>query len=510
MGRPKKTISPSPAVFALNREVVTDNQVRWDEDTIIWGEGDNLPLRIMDAVNRSPTTSACLDIFGNFMAGEGFTDPELESLIVDDDGTTLLEFHNQLVQYLTLLDAFSVNIKVNQKGLITNAYCVGPETVRFVKYKGTKVHVIKRNPYFGTSQFKPDFTCAYPVYDPATAKETIQSVEDPAKFEGMMYFYGAVKPPYKFYPVPKFWSAEKWIYVDAEIQSFHKSNLDNGFFQSALLNVIGDPNQPSKNPKYTKQVEGTDGQTRTQSAKTVGEEFNEQMNQIFSGARKAGTAMVLWSKNADEAVKVSSFPVNSQFDVLSGTFTDAIKGICIATNIDPILLAIQGNGLVNSGDSIRAVIDYSQSKVKRYQYVLENFYNKTLLPNLQNKTKAVVQIKPYVPVTTSVTVEDKFWEVLSDQQKKDFVKQNVKGMSDIIKDEIIVDPETGDPVTPQETQLNENISKMSTLDIIRMQGIANRFNKGLLTLDQAKMLLKGKGLSDLDVNTWLGVEAPAQ
>lgn len=505
MGRPKKQTSLNPQVFALSRDIVTDNQVRWDEDTIKWGPDDALPLRIMDAVNRSPTASTCLDIMGNFIRGDGFTDPELENLIVDEEGTTLIDFHSQLVDYMKLLDAFSVNIKVNQKGLITNAYVIGPETVRFVKYQGTKVKAIKRNPYFGTSQYLAENTCLYPVYNPATSKEIIQSVEDPGKFEGMMYFWGAVKPPYKFYPVAKYWSAEKWIYVDAEIQTFHKSNLDNGFFQSALINIIGDPNQPSKNPRYMAETEGTDGVKRKKATKTVGEEFNEQMSTIFSGARKAGTAMTIWSESEDKAIKVSNFPVNTQFDVLSGTFQDAIKGICIATGVDPILLAIQGNGLSNAGDSIRAVINYSQSKVKGYHYVLENFYNKILLPNLQTKTKAQVKIRPYVPIATSLTVEDKFWEVLTDQEKKDFVKQNVSGMSEIIKDTAPLVDENGEPLTVEEQVLNDNISQLNMRQIIRLNKIGQQFARGEINLDQAKVLLKNYGLNDMDINAWLGL-----
>ena len=234
------------------------------------------------------------------------------------------------------------------------------------------------------------------------------------------------------------------------------------------------------------------------------------MSEKFSGGRKAGTAMVLWSLNKDQAVNIQAFPSNVQFDLLSGTFTDAIKGICIATEVDPILLAIQGNGLVNSGDSIRAVIEYMQSKVVRQHKILETFYNKIMLPNLQTRTKGEVKIKNYSPISLSVTVEDKFWNVLSDQEKKEFVKKSVPGMQEIIKDEqVTTDPETGEPLSPVETQLNEKIADLSGLQIIRMQSIARKFNKGEITLDQAKLLLKNFGLDELEINTWLGITEEA-
>ena len=231
------------------------------------------------------------------------------------------------------------------------------------------------------------------------------------------------------------------------------------------------------------------------------------MSANFSGVSKAGKALVLWSLNSDQAVKVSSFPVTNQFDVLSGTFTDAIKGICIATGVDPILLAIQGGGLVNSGDSTRAVIEYMQAKSIKSQRVLENFYNTVMIPNLQVKTEARVQIKQYSPIDTAITVEDKFWDVLTDNEKKDFVKKNIPGMADIIAEvTTLVDPETGEELTPEETQLNDNLTNLTGRQQIQLNRISRQFNKGEITFEQAAQLLKqGFGFDDADVNIWLGV-----
>lgn len=509
----KASISPNPVAYggtpsALERTQSTDRQIRWDENTIIWGDRDDLPMRIMDAVNSSPTTTSCLSTRENFIAGSGFEDEELMKMPVDKDGTTFWEFHLQLVPYMALLESFAVNFKFDRKGRISNSYAVGAETCRFVKPQGKKIFSIKQNPYFGTQEYKAELTTEYPVFDMSTIKEVVNIADD--NFPGQIYFFGTVRPPYKFYAVPKYWSGEKWIYVDAGIQQFHKENMDNGFFQSTLINVIGDPNQKTKNPKYAKEITQTDGTKKKVFETTIAEEFNDQMAKTFSGARKAGTAMVLWSLNKDQAVNVQAFPVNSQFDVLAGTYQDAIRGICTATEIDPILLTVQNNGLSNAGDSVKAIIEYTQSKVKRQQTILENFYNTIMLPNLQTKTEARVKLRNYVPITTSVTVEDKFWDVLSDAEKKEFVKMNVAGMATAIKEpQVVVDDETGEPLTPTETQLNESISKLSGLDIIRMQAIARKYDKGEITLEQAKLLLKAKGLTDVDVNTWLGITEEA-
>lgn len=509
---PKRAyISPSPKAYAitpqaLQRDIAVDRQVKWDEQTIIWGDFDDLPMRIMNAVNKSQTTTSCLSTKEAFIMGSGFTDEGLMTHVIDKDGTTLWDFHTQICPYLTVLEAFSVNFKFDRTGKITSSYVIGAESCRFLRPVGKSKEIthIKFNPYFGTHEYTPDFTSCFPVFDIGSVKEQVKTIDD--KYQGQIFFFGTVRPPYKFYPVPKYWSGEEWIYTDAGIKTYHRSNLDNGFFNSAMINVIGDPNQPSKNPKYMKEETGTDNMKRKKSTHTIGQEFDEQIGGSLAGTRKGGTAWVVWSLNKDQAINVQAFPVNANADILTGTFNDAIKGICIATEIDPILLTLQNNGLANAGDSVRAVIEYTQSKVSKQQKVLENFYNKVMLPNLQSKVKQEVKIKNYIPIQTQVVVEDKFWNILTDSEKKAFVKEKVQGMSEIIQiPEVIVDEETGEPLTPTETQLNESISKLSGMDIIRMQAIARKYAKGEITLEQAKLLLKAKGLTDIDVNTWLGI-----
>jgi hypothetical protein len=141
---------------------------------------------------------------------------------------------------------------------------------------------------------------------------------------------------------------------------------------------------------------------------------------------------------------------------------------------------------------------------------LENFYNNILLPNLEGGSKAKVKIKQFNAFTTKVTVEDKFWEVLTDKEKKEFVKANVPGMADLIKEEtVVVDEETGEPLTPEETQVNERLTNLTGKQQIQLNRISRQYTKGEITFEKAKMLLKqGFGFSDLDVDTWLGVETP--
>ncbi len=516
----RKSISPNPKAYnadskspeALEREEATRRQVRWDTDTIIWGEEDALPLRILMAVNQSPTATSCLGKKESFIKGSGFTDEGLMTMPINEDGTTLWELNCQLATYDALLESYAVNFQFDRTGKISETFTLGVESCRFTKPAdgSKKIIEIKHNPYFGTVEFNQRFTKCYPVFDMAAASAQIKAFETGKikEYSGQIYFYGTTRPPYKFYSVPKYWSGEEWIYVDGNIQKFHKSNLDNGFFQSALMNVIGDPNQKSKNPVYMTEVTGEDNVKRKVSTKTVGQEFDEQMNKTFSGSRKAGTAMVLWSLNKDQAVTVQAFPVNTQFDVLSGTFTDAMRGITTATEVPAILanLPQQASSLGSDGNAIKAAIDLMQSNVAGNHNNRENFFNNIMLPNLNKKTKAQVKIKNYIPITTAVTVEDKFWEVLTPDEKKAFVKTNIPGMAEVIVDTPQPTDEEGTPISPEEKKLNDNLTNLTGRQLQQLRRISRQFDKEEITLDQAKLQLQsGFGFSDEEVNLWLGI-----
>jgi hypothetical protein len=502
MRKPKrKYVSPFPTAYPKNltREISVNTQRNWQEDTIIYGEDDALPLRIAQAVDESPATTACINTVSSFIKGSGFSNSNLMSLKVDQYGTTLWDLHNQLSDSLALFEGFSVNFKYNFDGVITNAYVLPFESVRFVKSDGRNINFFKYNPYFGTQEYKKDFTETYHAYNPKTILNEQQA--EGIAYNGQVYYFGITRPLYKFYPVPRFWSGKHWIYVDGKIQEFHKENLDNGFFQSVLMNVIGDPNQPSKNPHYQEIYTDESGVKRTRSTKTVGEEFNEQMGDAFSGSKKAGTALVQWSLNADSSTKIQAFPTNSNFDVLAGTLSDAVRGITMATEVPAVLanLPQQQSSLGSDGNAIQKAIELMHSRVSSKQRKLEQFYNEVLLPMMG--IQAEVKITNYVPVVQEVTIDDKYWELMPTPAKIQFIKQNVPGFADIDFAEPVA--MAGGEVT-EGLQVNESLKNLTGRQLQGIQRIVRKYNKEELTFDQAAQLLKsGFGFSEEEVNAWI-------
>jgi hypothetical protein len=527
---PRYTISPSPVFFgpkkedpqSLKREISTQSQKDGFEDIILYGPDNALPLRIAQAVEESPAASSCVDTISKFIKGSGFSDKDLMKVAVDTNGTTLWDLHCALADSLALFWGFAVNFKFNRNGKITNAYQTSFESCRF-KEPGEKspyITHIKYNPYYGTSEYRREFTKEYPVYNQKEAVTQISGLKEKEikDWAGQIYYYGKTSPLSRFYPKPRYWSAKEAIQADHKLQEFHNEELDNGFFQSVLLNVIGDPNKMSNNPRTMKEEIQSDGTTiKLVPTKTVGEEFNDMMSGSFSGSKKAGTAMVLWSLNSDTAVKVSEFPNGINGDRIIATQDSITKTITIAFQVPSILANIsEGVSLGSGGSEIQKAIELMQSRTVEWREILQNFYNNILLPNLEKKPNKQVEIQNYTPISEPVEIDDKIWEFLNEAEKVAFIKKNMPEIEIIRTDP--ADPETGEPVTTQPAPSeqaapapNDALRNLNLAEINKVQKIVSRYNLSLtdpsntkaLTYEQAKQFLLSYGFTEEQSNAWL-------
>lgn len=515
----------------LKREIATQGQKDGFEDIIIYGPDNAFPLRLAQAVEESPAASSCVDTISKFIKGSGFSDTDLMKIVIDKEGTTLWELHSKLSDSLSVFWGLAVNLKFNREGRITNAYQLSFESCRFSMppEKSPYINEIKYNPYFGTSEYKIDETITYPVFNIKEVQNQIsgKNKADLEGWGGQVYYYCKTSPLSRFYSKPRYWSAKEAILADHKLEEFHNEELENGFFQSALLNLIGDPSTMSKNPKYMKDELQSDGVTiKKVPTITIGEEFNKMMAETFSGSRKAGTAMTLWSQNANEKVQVQPFPVGINGDRIIATHDSIIKIITIAFQVPSILANIsEGVSLGSGGSEIQKAIELMQSRTLEWREVLENFYNNILLPNLQKPIKdKKVEIQNYNPITEPIEVNKEIWAFLNEAEKVAFIKKNMPEI-EIIRAEApavapapTTDPETGEAITPEQQPVtpapaapNEALKNLKIADLNKIQKIVARFNiwkvdpnnTKALTYEQAKQMLSSFGFTEEELNAWL-------
>lgn len=541
--RQQKTVSPSPAVFRikgskrpdpqdLKREISVTSQTVWSEDTLKYGEDDALPLRIAQAVEESPAASSCIATISKFIKGSGFSDPELQKFVIDKDGTTLWDLHCNLADSLALFWGFAVNFKLNEKGKITNCFQLSFESCRFKAPGEDSPYIthIMYNPYFGTEEKRTNFTKCYSIFNPKIALDEIGALEGKAaraSYPGQVYYFGKTSPLSRFYPKPKYWSAKEAIQADHKLQEFTNEELDNGFFQSTLINAIGDPNLMSSNPETQKEVVGDDGVTRLEPTETIGQEFNRQMSDTFSGSSKAGTAMVLWASTPDESIKLQAFPTTINSDRLVATQDSITKTITIATEVPSILANIsEGVSLGSGGSEIQKAVELMQSRTVEWREVLENFYNNILIPNLEEGAKGKqVEIQSFKPVSEPIEINKDVWEFLNEAEKIAFIKKNMPEI-EIIRTQAqlapppdpahpAIDPNAPDAPAPDETAqaadpnqdaIDALIRGLSRKELSKFWGYVNDYRNGRATLEQAKLFLRAYKFTDDQIMLFLNEE----
>ena len=519
VGRPRVYASPNAHVFTLNpealsTEIVTHSQLEQNENIILWGLDNAEPTKILDAIANSPTATNCVGKIEAFVRGAAFTDPGLMEMPINADGETLWDLHCAIVQYFSALDGFTVNFKFDQKGKILNTYNMATDSARLAGVEGSsKICHLKYNPYFGTKEYKQDFTKTYDLFDINKVKEQLQASKDPDKWLGQAYFYGTKRTLFKHYPVPKFWSGKKWIYSDAKFATYIEKLLDNGFFESVLMTMIGNPDVMSNHPSSMKEVTGEDNVKRKEPTKTVGQVFNETMAANFSGVEKAAKVMAVWAANEADAPKLQAFPTSVNDQLISTGLLETIRMVAISTDVPAILANLPNSlsSLASGGDAVKSAVEYMQSSTASKRNILEKFYNTVMIPNLQAKTKAEVKIKPFSPFNIMVTVEDKFWEFMNEAEKIDFITKNEPNITIIrapAADTNTAPPtldENGKVIAPAPTapQIDENLKSMKVSEINRILSIVKKFNLGTLTIEQAKQLLAGYGLNEEQQTAWL-------
>lgn len=507
----------------LKREATTDNQKDFLENTIKYGEDNAFPLRLAKAVEDSPATSACIRTITKFIKGASFSDKELMKVKVNKRGQTLWDLHTSLSKSLALFEGFAMNFKYNKGYKVAEVYDMSFESLRFVKPAddlATEINEIKYNPYFGTLEYNQCYTKTYPLYNPSLVKE--QHGQSGNAFPGQVYYYGTTSPLHRFYPYPTYYSAKDWIEADAKFQKFMNQELENGFFQSVILNMIGDPSEMSQHPD-DQETYIEDGVTKKRPFRTVGERFNMQMSKTFSGSKKAGTAMVFWSNNKENSPKVEPFPGQIMSERLTAQQDLTTKNITIATNVMAILANIsEGVSLGSGGSEIQKAVEIMQSNTVDQRVILEQLYNEVILPNLQVEGQEIslegreVKIVNYNPITVPVEINDKVWEWMNDQEKAEFVKSNMPDVKLFRTTMSVTQPITpGQPMTPgQPAQVpppNEALKNINIQQLDRIQKIVARFNIGqvtpdnpkALTYEQAKAFLLSFGLTEQDIPNWL-------
>lgn len=399
----------------IQREIAYTTQIDSTDQYIpYFDHSDVFPVELNNLVTGSPTATSCISTLTDFITGEGFNQGEkLEQKKLNVQGLTFEQFHAIQAGSLAQFWGVATLVKYNNVGQITELTDLPFSNCRLgVPDSKGVISKIKYNPYFGTALYKRSDTIEYDVYNPDHAVE--QALKQGSKFKGQVAWFGIRDKKHPFYPVPDYYTAKHWMRVEKNAGIYFDENLENGFLNSAIIKLFGDPNDPSG-------LKDSDGNDIPK-----GKAFNTEMTQNFSGAKRVAKIMAFWANNKDEFPTVEAFPSNAGADMYRVQDDHATKKITIATKVPSILANInEGVSLGGDGNTIRAAVKLMQQRVKRMQNILLAYY-KELLSRMVVPVTEAMTIVPYNPFPELESIDPQIWAEMSTEERRKWIQDHTE------------------------------------------------------------------------------------
>jgi len=320
---------------------------------INYGKSNDLPSIIIDLVNNSNITQACLNTKAFFLRGSGFVDQSLKDVKVSPK-KTITQLLNETSNEHVTFEGFAWKIFYNAELTIARVEVVPFETLRLglPNDKGVIVDVKYKdnwNPQSGQKSKKE--MVSYDLFNPDQefVRQGIEASEQKAAKEGVqesycqIYYHTESRPGARTYPIPQYMGGD-WINIDGEISKFHYNNLLSGFFGSALVTLLG----------------------KTTGLTANGKEVISDAIQAIQGSvgsENAGNVAILMAETKEQIPSVQQLSTNGNSELFETLQNQAISNICIGTKVPQILAGIQTEGKLGQSQEILNAIDLFQSNI---------------------------------------------------------------------------------------------------------------------------------------------------
>lgn len=306
-------------------------------------------------------------------------------------------------------------------------------------------------------------------------KEVIAAF-NPAVPEGkQILFYKEYRPGYETYPLPGYLASLNYIQTDIEISKYHLSTISNGMFASKMINFFqGLP---------TEEEQGA---------------IDKGLKNKFTGAENAGSIMVTYNDDPAKAPTVldlSATDLDKHFDILNKTVQQEIFAGHQITS--PMLFGIKTEGQLGGRAEMRDAYEiFKSTYCNDKQQNLERLFTEMVGYMGKKEEMKITAVEP-IGIEFSEAVYKEF-------APKEWILEKM-GI-DLTKY-----PSTAPQVNPDGTpvvegMVNDNLKNLTGRQQQQLLRIVRLFSKGQLTKEQAALQLKAFGLTDSEVNDYLGLD----
>jgi hypothetical protein len=425
-------------------------------DILPYGSYNDFPLRVTEAIYDSPVATSALNKLQKYIGGDGIGDQDIAKMVINGRGETFDQLVKQIGEDFTFLRGFSLDIRYNQMFKIVSITHVPFENARLtIPDADGEINKIAINPFFGVhADYKKKNTVFRWAFDPK--KVALQYADEQDQYKGQIYWYGQSKISNRFYPIPDYYSAMNDIVADAKTGTYRERLVDNNFYQSTLIQMIGDPDEKVQ---YSEDPDDFE---------TVGNLLDKDLRKM-TGGEMAGSAMVFWSKTAESAAKITPFP-NNYNDKISEAFIKQVQqNICMAVGVHPVIIGIdQGNTLGNNGLLLNA-IKMLQQNVNDPQREIERCLQEIMIHWHTPFDVSKITIRP---LSLTVDLPDYVLATLTAEEKRAWVQKNY-------------DVEMA--VAPVQDEIQKRLNTLSTLSPLLANKVIEKLTndevRGLVNLE---------------------------
>jgi hypothetical protein len=476
-------------------------QERKGKGYIEFGKENDYPKYLLGLYNESAKHGAIVKGKCNYIFGKGFASDGL----ANNTGETWNDILKKCIKDDEIYRGYYLQIIWNRAKKISDIYHIDFAKVRVSK----------------------DLNCFYVKNDWADNKEKAREYEafNPLVAYGSQILYvKEYNPTSEYYPLPTYFQGLNYIESDIEVSRHILGNAKKGFVASTLINLNnGDP----INEEHKAEIE-----------KGLLKKF---------GGHDSMRTVIMFNKSKENSAEIvtlgNSMLTKEDFTNINNLIQQEIFASHQITS--PVLFGIKTEGQLGSRNEIRDAYEiFSNTYVNERQQEFEKVFTKiTGYVGVEVEMK----IQPVEPLkfefSESIISANLTQDEIRDIMGKEPIDKNVQNSAQVVIDNInslsplvatkvlesmtadeiralaglpstkpvttnpdgTIAPAGNDVATPMES--NDALRNLTGRQYQNVMRIVRQFSKGSLNKQQATLLLKnGYGLSDSDINTFLGIE----
>lgn len=335
----------------------TERQLQSRNDRLLgiqsYGERNDYPQKLMEVVGASITGGACVEQFGRFLFGRGFSQRDFFQAIVNPKGQTADDVLEHVARDFAMFGGFALHVNWNALYEITSVNAIPFEWLRFealdadYKFNRVALHPDWGRRYTQLRRFRKADIEWFDFFDP-DPKEIAQQVNAAGgwrKWNGQILYYSRRGP--KSYPLPVYDSALTDMSAEEGLSNVAYRNIRNNFLPAGMF------------------IDHNNGE----KGKKQAEETKEQLSE-FQGDTKAGRILYLNLDEGDLEPVFKPFESNNT-DQKFRRSDEKVPDRIGAAFCQPPILRAKDVGSNFGATAMREAHDYYNSQTETERQTLE-------------------------------------------------------------------------------------------------------------------------------------------